>query len=456
MLRGCRLSAFVAAFLCLCAGVHAEDKDKARLFNTFFLEGESVSWYLVFRSDRTFEIISPDGRKATGQYVASDKEIYIAGRHFQYKFESSNVTFTPTEKDSAGSGVLSELPPRERGQKAKFFSTQSWQKMGRDTKPPAVVAEPPPANQPPVSQPPANLPPPPSPLPINPVVIASEPSKPVAVAKVAGLYGYSDAQQREHRLSLTEGGTFEYIGPDGRKANGTFVYLNGEITLDSGFHRRHLDLAETPGGVLITRRDTDVLKPGDPLGEMPPQERVSLSYKNRGNPVAGPGPAIAPVPDPVVSDVRPIPPAPVPAPVERPAPKPPETVGKAPELEKPKPVEPEKPLPVVAGANVPKSLEELAGTYVFRPNPLVTETWVLKANGSFEYSDSNKASASGTAALDRGVLHLKAGEVERSFKVTVQGNLLVLSRTNEDNPKITNDLSTMSPSASPEAKYEKR
>ncbi|MCW8129085.1 MAG: hypothetical protein KIS92_01760 [Planctomycetota bacterium] len=440
MVRGCRLGALAALLLGLSAGAFAEDKDKARLFNTFFLEGDSVTWYLVFRADRSFEIISPDGRKATGQFVASDKEIYIAGRHFQYKFQSSDVTFTPTEKDGAGAGILSELPPRDRSQKAKFYSAQSWQKMGRDATPPKVVAEPP--------KEPERQPQPPAPLPENPVIAAQVQARPVAAAKVAGGYAYADPQQREHRLSLTEGGTFEYQGPDGRKANGTYVYLNGEITLDSGFHRRHFDLAETPGGVLMTRRDTDVLKPGDPLGEMPPQERVSLTYRKREN--AAPPPVVAPVPDPVTTEVKPIPPAPLPVvqPEEKPAPKPPEAVGKVPEAEKPKPPEP--------AANAPASLEAMAGSYVFRPNPLVTETWVLKAGGTFDYSDSNGAKVSGTAALDRGVLHLKAGEVERSFKVSVQGNLLVLTRTNEDNPKITNDLSTMSPSASPEAKYEKR
>lgn len=438
MNRGCRYSALLLTLI-LSAALRAEDKDKARLFNTFYLEGDSVSWYLLFRSDRSFEIISPAGRKATGQFVASDKEIYIAGRHFQYKFESGNVTFTPTEKDGTGDGILSELPPRAKTQKTKYISQQNWQKLGHDASPPTVVAEPAPT--------PKDPPPVPKPL-----ETPTTPNNPVATrvpvsGKISGAYTYG-----EHTLTLGDGGTFDYAGPDGRKANGTYVYVNGEITLDSGFHRRHLDFSETPGGVLITRRDTDVLKPGDALGEMPPQERSALTFKKRDVGTASPTivPVIAPIKEP---DVKPIPTDPI---AEKPAPKPPDPVIKKPDPVVEKPVEKPKPQPQGQAGVVPKSLADLAGTYVFRPNPLVTETWVLKADGAFDYSDSNGAKVSGTAAIDGGVLHLKAGEVERTFNASTQGNLLVLTRTTQDNPKITNDLSTMSPSASPEAKYEKR
>ncbi|MBI3829082.1 MAG: hypothetical protein HY291_06180 [Planctomycetes bacterium] len=425
MNRRTMLGALFAAVLGLGAcAARAKDEDKARLFNTFYLEGEAVTWYLLMRPDRTFDLIGPDGRKVSGQFVASDKEVAFAGRHFDYKFENSNVTFTADEKDGPGTGVAADFPPRARGQKAKYISIQNWRKAGKDTEPPVSATPAPPPDLPkPEPKQPA---PPPMPL--------------ARAAEVSGVYVYSDSQNREHTLKLVGGGTFEYFAPDGRKANGTYIYANGELTLDSGFHRRNFALAEALGGVQVSRRDTDVLKPGDLLGEMPPQERTALMFKRRG---AAPGPAVTPpvqpvAPPPVVPDVKPVP-APEPA-------KPPEVVQPKPQ---PKPPEPPQPAGV-------KSMDELAGAYSYRPNPLVTENWTLKADGTFDYSDSNGAKVSGTAKLEGGVLKLKSGEVERSFAAALNGNILVLARTNDDNPKITNDLATMSPSVLKEAKYEKK
>jgi len=432
MLPICRWCACLAALLVFhAATTRAEDDDKARLFNTFFMDGDRVTWYLVFRSDRTFDLISPEGRKTTGNFVASNKEVYFAGRHFSFKFDGTNVTFSPTEKDGAGDSVSSELPVRGKGSKLKFLSTQNWQKAGKDATLPQV-----------------RVPDEPKPLP--------QPPPPVAlgrVGSVAGIYGIP-AGAGEHTLKLLDGGTFEYISTAGAKANGTYAYVNGELTLDSGFHRRHLAVAEALGGVQVSRRDTDVLKTGDPLGEMPPQERTPLLIKRRGN-VAPRESAVDPLPTPApLPDVKPVPEPPKPvAEVGREIPRPP--------VEQPRPVvETPKPPPAVPAGpmlEAPKSLAAIAGTYQYRPNPLVTETWVLKADGAFDYSDSNGAKVSGAAKLEGGVLKLTSGEVERSFLATTEAQgALTLTRTNEDNPKISNDLATMSPSVLKAAKYEKK
>jgi hypothetical protein len=145
----------------------------------------------------------------------------------------------------------------------------------------------------------------------------------------------------------------------------------------------------------------------------------------------------------VAPEVKPVPEPPKP---------PPEIVQPKPE---PKPPVQPQPQPLPQPAAV-KALEDLAGAYSYRPNPLVTENWILRADGTFDYTDSNGAKVSGSAKLEGGVLKLKSGEVERSFSAALNGNVLVLSRTNDDNPKITNDLATMSPSVLKEAKYEKK
>ncbi|MCZ7644574.1 MAG: hypothetical protein M5U26_04700 [Planctomycetota bacterium] len=152
-----------------------------------------------------------------------------------------------------------------------------------------------------------------------------------------------------------------------------------------------------------------------------------------------------PLKEPAPEPAEPPPPKPEPRPAEPPpTPKVPQPAPDPdPPLEQPKP-----PKPVA-------SLEQLAGSFQYKPNPLVTEKLVLKADGSFEYRDSNGAQVAGQAAFEGGVLKLQAGEVVRQLSAKLEGGALVLTRTSGDRPKILNDLATMSPSVLETARYEK-
>ena len=421
---------FIAALLIalIAPAALSVDDDKARLFNTFFLEGEHVTWYLVMRQDRTFELIAPDGRKMTSTFVASAKEVYLAGRHFEFKFKNNDVTFEPTKKDNpASAGLAGEMPPRSADEKARFISIQNWQKAGKDPAPPRSSET-------------APAPPIPAPQP-QPAVTNPLPPQPAAGGRatgVAGMFKYSDGA-REHSLGLTPGaaaseGTFEYNISGGKRTTGTYYFLDGVLTLDSGFHRRHFNVADAAEGLQFTRRDTDVLKPGDTLGDLPPTERAPLVYKRTGA-------------APLKEAVRPLD-VPERLPVVEPVRDPP-VVAEPPPRNDPL-VPPPEPGPA------PKSLAEMAGDYTYKPNPLVTESFTLKADGTFSYADSNGAKATGTARYEDAKLNLKSGEVEREFTVARDGTALVLTRTGNDNPKITNDLATMSPSVLKSAKYEKK
>ena len=496
MLRGC--AGWVPLVLVAAApwSQHAagDDDDKARLFNTFYLKGAEVSWVVVLRQDRTFEISGPDGARSTGKFHASDKEIGIASRHLAYKFDDTNVIFTPTKKDATGNDLAGRMPPLPK-QKATYLSQQNWKKLGRELQAPRAEQALKDPEGPALSVTPA-------PMPL---------ARP---ASITGTYGLLDAQSREHTLRLAENGTFEYAAPDARKASGTFQYLGGELTLDSGFHRRHLAVALALNGVQVSRRDTDVLKPGDCLGELPPQDRSAMLWKKQAAQIPSPGvqdpppekrpaePSLPAVPDPRPKEPPPLtvtPPKADPtasallaqralelfkagdkagaAEAYTRAAEAAERAGNREEAKRylqnafamrdkepppvlslpPKP-DPAPVLPPVEKPPAPgRSLAELAGSYRYRPNPLVTETWTLQASGAFDYADSNGAKISGTALWEGDVLVLRAGEVLRRFlAVPEAGGLLTLTRAADDHPKITNDLATMSPSVLKSAKYEKK
>jgi hypothetical protein len=443
---------FVQALVLLGAGrAWPSDKDKLPLFNTFFFEGNQVTYVLTLRQDRSYELQGPGGQRLSGQYTASDKEIGLrAGdvlRHLSYRFDGSNVVFTPTKKDRPRPGhVLGDMPPLKEKTSATFVSIQNWQSRGLPAAPVEGAAPPPPVAAPGVTGP--SLPPPPLPA--------------VRPERAAGTYTWEDRQGRKAELRLREGGTFDYTAPDGRKAGGTYLYLNGELTLDSGFWRRHLVLADVPEGLSAGRRETDVTKLDDPLGEMLPQEQTACLWRRQvAATPALPTPAIPPLePLPPAKDLKTEPAVSITLPaksgempvvtvtppavgVEQPA-----------QVEPPAKVQPPAPPPAAGQAT---SLREWAGTYQHRPNALVTEIWVLMEDGSFEYRDSNGAKASGKAQRTGELLRLQSGEVIRSFTIraTPEGSL-VLTRAADDEPRILNDLASMSPSVLKSAQYDKQ
>jgi hypothetical protein len=445
----------VALALSLIAAAHGEDKDKRRLFNTFFLNGERVTYMLTLNADRTYELYGPDGQRATGKYVPSDKEVailYAGGmRHFAYDFEGSDVVFDPTKKDQPrGGDLLGSMPPVGQDSKATFVSIANWKKKGRPTDPPGGAT---PATTPALT------------APVTTPAVAAAP----VPAQIAGAYSFTDAQGRVAMLRLRDGGTFDYTAADGQKTGGNYLYVNGELSLDSGFWRRHLSVAGGADGLQFSRRDTDVPKLGDPLGEMVPVERVPVAWKRQGEAGIAAGP---------LRPLEPLPPTPATPPAEvtvQPpvvtVPEPPKPVVTVPEPTKPVITVPEPPKPVVTIPEPPKpvaepavpapgagqTLAELAGTYTCKPNPLVLETWVLQADGKFQYKDSNGADVSGTAQLNGDVLKLQSGEVVRHFIVSPgEGGAVLLSRAADDNPRILNDLASMSPSVLKSAKYEKQ
>lgn len=434
------------------------DQDKARLFNTFFLDGDRVSYVLTLRADRTFELYTPDGQVLRGNYTASSKALgfkFEGGRrYFEFEFKGSDVKLRPMEMDQPRAGsILGTLPPIGSDSKAVLVSIQNWRKRGLPTEPnrPASAALATPAATPTLPVIPA-LPPVVSTAPVSvPTTLNAAPPTVDAPKEIVGTYSWIDARERAALLRLRDGGTFDYISPDGHRDGGTYLYLNGELNLDSGFWRRHFLVSSVENGLSLARRETDVLKLGDGLGEMAPAQGRATWTKVNDSVPAQPVKSGTP---PVAELVAP-PPAPV-APIATvPTSDPPVPVATLPAAS-PKPVEPAPPV-VPAETVRPAGLAQLVGTFTHRPNPLVSETWTLRDGGQFEYGDSNGAKVAGTAALEGERLRLQSGEVVRLFAVRIEKDgALLLTRLPEDAPRILNDLASMSPSVLKSARYDRK
>ena len=79
--------ALMAVFL-VAAGIRAEDDDKARLFNTYYLDGERATYVLILRDNRTFELYGPDNDKISGSLRASAEHITLTRQRQDFRIAS--------------------------------------------------------------------------------------------------------------------------------------------------------------------------------------------------------------------------------------------------------------------------------------------------------------------------------------------------------------------------------
>lgn len=414
----------------LSVALKAEDEDKARLFNTFYLEGPQTSYVLIMRSDRTFDLYGPNNDHVAGRIKADDKHVtLLAGdekRIFRYENKGADLHLERRESDIPVKGsLLGELPPISKSQ-AVYLAQQTWHRKGRPlfvapvvsagpavpVAPRGVAAPLPVPSQPP---PPAQ---PPSPDGIARPVSPGAPAAPAAPGEdfsdLAGNYSLG-----QDALKIDRDGRFDFARADGAVQTGSLMRADGELIFISAKYKRNFNARMVPGGLELVRRETDVIKSDDVLGAMPPQVRDPLVWKSAN--ASQPQAASAPVTTAGT----------VAAPIAR---------GTA--------LEP-------AGTPV-KDAKELAGTFVHRPNAFVSETLVFVEDGTFSYKDSTGASASGTYKVENGGVVLIAGDVERHLSATVGGGSVTLTRTDADTPKLKNDLATMSPTVLKSARYESK
>ena len=433
--------ALMAVFL-VAAGIRAEDDDKARLFNTYYLDGERATYVLILRDNRTFELYGPDNDKISGSLRASAEHITLTAgevkRYFHFDIKDKDLKLGMRENDRVVKGnLLGEMPPTaDTMLRTVYVSEENWKRKGRATRnlaggSVAPVAPPRVVNSVPV---------PPPPVESTPAAVA--PPKPAGEFQdLSGVFYLPSPKGVNEQLTITSDGRFEYQQADGVKEKGTLMRVGDDLTLMGSAHKRQLTARTTNAGLEMTRRQTDLVKSNDVLGRMPPQDRdaiVWLKSPTQLPPLPATTPAVAPEP------VKPSVPAPV---VE--APPPPKPVATTPNV--PAQVEAVKPAGVAVTA-----VAQAAGNFVHKPNPFISETLSIGDDSNFTYKDSNGAAASGKVSFDGGVMVFKSGEVVRRFNATIDGGILTLTCAKDDAPSFKNDLATMSPTVLKVAKYDKK
>jgi hypothetical protein len=518
---------------------------------------------LTLRPDRTFEVRDPQGQVTTGKYAASGNALNLpyaerSRRHFEYRIDvRGDLKLTPSAKDQPGqAALLGVLPPVLSSDKGrKYIREENWRTAGK-------------------------------PMPERTATATTSPTAPnstVPAIQVQFKDTIPDFLPGNYRieeggvgfeLTLFAKGNFVLQGDREMRSGGTYLLREDQLILDSGFHKRIFKLNAMQSPLELQRGTQDLLKPGDLLGELPPQSHARLTWlkiapppdladlvkqdslrtkaspivaqgqkmaepmrkldatasaKSVGDPGAGaiesleapplpgsgasvvklpPGTAVpaqvplpsasptlpapkespkAPLPLPPKPDPSRIDPGMMPPPLETPsveaiaqAPPPPPILEAQipPALPSAPPqqvaLKPDPPTAATPSATaplaqddsagsavssipvVPIRLQDLLGTYRYRPSPLVEEFLEFQADG-FVYRDSNGARIVGQVKLVGARLELSAEDVIRRFTLSldVPGQLL-LRKASDDDPKILNDLGTMSPSFRDLAVYERQ
>jgi hypothetical protein len=440
----------------VCFKLAAADGDKTELFNTFYLDGERVTYVLIIRpgTPRTFELHGPDNAHVAGAVRVSGEHITLnAGavkRFLHYDTPGGNLKLGRRETDVATKGdLLGEMPPATAAApRAVFLSEENWKKKGRPVfsakARPAEPARPPVVDKPLVVDDPLAEPV------LDPAKTAPPAPEPAIEAignfdDICGVYQTQGAKGRDS-LRISAEGRFEYTRADGAKQAGAIIRDDNELTFVGGDIKRHFAIRVNEGGVEFKRRNVDVVKPAETLGSMPPQDREPLVWVKK----EGLSPSAKPAP------VEPLAPA-------KPAPAAPSVIDDPlgdPVLDKPAPVEPPAPRSELEKAPQPAAAavadaKAIQGKFTHKHNLFIAETLEFKADGGVSYSASNGARASGAYKVENGKLTLSSGEVERRFSAALEGSTLVLQRAADDAPQFTNDLATLSPTVLKTARFER-
>jgi len=429
----------------------ASDEERAKLYNTWYLDGERITLVLIVHPDRTFDFYGPGNAHVGGKVRATSEDVSLTAggvkRAFHWDIKNHDLRLRCRDDDQTAKGdLLGEMPPA-KGQ-GLYICEANWKKSGKPVfkAPPAgdrtAVA---PVAPPKVVAPETNV--------QAPAIKAQ-----ASTADLAGTYYLQGAAGE--CLVITADGCFGYVPAKGDAQNGSLLRTDDELTFVGTSHRRQFAVRTVPTGIELTRRATDVIKPTDVLGRMPPQERDPVVWvkKKVDTTAAQPQPPVgtdAPktAPQPVAPPpVAPTPVAPPPVTPPAPAVQPPPVTPPAPPPVAPPATE----TPAQPAATPVKSVQAMVGTFVHKPNPFLSETLEVKDDGSFTYKDSNGATASGKATFEDDVLVLTAGEVVRRFTASMEGARLTLKCAKDDAPKFKNDLASMSPTVLKVARYDKK
>jgi len=379
-----------------------------RFEGTFYLNRDRATWVIIMNRDKGYEIFGPEGQYSVGKYRSTEDHLtFLEGaqkRRFHFDWDKDSLKLGYRESDNIDpNGTLARVPPsRESQEREHYINERDWLASGR-----ARFARPVQGVR--VEQPPIGS------VPVAPQVVAPAQN----FDDIAGVYYLPAPNNQRELFTLSGNGTFEYTALDGNRTGGTLSRVGDELLLIGAAHRRSFLIRPVVGGIEFTRKETDVLKADDLLGRMPPQERDPFTWLRTANRV-----------EPIVAA--------------------PPIVNGLNQLKDVVP--PANPI----GQGVAPNFNALLGTYVHKPNPFIAETITINPDGTFNYKDSNGASAGGVFSLVGDTLTITSGEVIRKFRTTLAGKTLTLNCAPDDAPKFKNDMASMSPTVLKVANYEKQ
>ena len=295
----------------------ASDEDKARLFNMFYLNGDQVTYVLILRENRTFDLYHADGRHASGTLRADDEYVTLTAeggvkRMFRYSFKGRNLRLGCRRTDKPVEGdFLGEMPPVDDPEvRTLYLSQGEWLKKGRlvfnpkdaERRVTEVVVAPPaaPRQAPPPAPPPAPVarpqPTPPTP---PPAAVSRKPAEPVAAAKektetpavaspvksvqaMEGKFVYRPNPSLAETLAVTADGNFTYKDSDGASAAGKLSCEGNVLVLKADDVTRRFTATLAGANLTLTRAPGDNTPEGkSDLSSMSPTEQKTATYEKK-------------------------------------------------------------------------------------------------------------------------------------------------------------------------------
>jgi hypothetical protein len=97
-----------------------------RIDGTFYLDRHTVTWVIVMRNDKTYEIFGPDGMYSAGRYRSTDDHLtFLEGdqkRRFHYDWKDGDLKFGYREGENIDpNGTLARVPPSRDSQNREHY-----------------------------------------------------------------------------------------------------------------------------------------------------------------------------------------------------------------------------------------------------------------------------------------------------------------------------------------------
>ncbi|HEY3320345.1 MAG TPA: hypothetical protein VGP72_07760 [Planctomycetota bacterium] len=255
----------LAMVLLLLAAVSARcsDENREKLYHTFYLDGEQITFVLTMRSDRSFDLYGPGGAHVSGTVRATDEDMTLTSgevkRFFHYDEKDHDLKLRRRQHEHVDrlteGSLLGMMPPTHLDRTVLWVYESKWRKLGRPLFTPPVAE---------VVRPPVALPPTIPAQPQLPAVVAPKAENANSVKDIAGSYMFGG-----NCLVIDAAGTFGYVPQKGEVQAGKLRRNGNELKL-IGTQERSFTIRVLPEGLVLTPAPGDKPDAQSDMGRMIP------------------------------------------------------------------------------------------------------------------------------------------------------------------------------------------